>query len=191
MKINSIYFYFIVFIAIVFSVPPSEGSDAAWGKQLGGIDYFRVSAYVEGVDISMLVTELEIEAEMKQRLRQAGIWVIENHEAEEGVPKLTLNFFSDSIEPALPSDEGEAVRIYPIFIDLELAEPVHGIQRSSNHSRRLLTGKTWWTNVQAWAMERRVRSIACMAVNKALDEFIADYQAANTTMPSYAPVVMP
>ncbi|MCP4407114.1 MAG: hypothetical protein GY807_05010 [Gammaproteobacteria bacterium] len=169
----------------MFNVSPSEGGDASWDNQLSGIDYFRVSAYVEGVDISMLVTSMEIEAEMRQRLQQAGIWVLENHEAEEGVPKLTLNFFADSIEPVLPSDEGEVVRIYPIFIDLELAEPVHGIQRSPNHSRRLLIGKTWWANVQAWAVETRMRSIACMAVEKALDEFIADYQAAN------APVVTP
>ncbi|MEN8130070.1 MAG: hypothetical protein ABFS45_07710, partial [Pseudomonadota bacterium] len=87
MMIKNIYSYFVVFFAIVFYVPPSEGSDATWGNQLGGIDYFRVSAYVEGVDVGMMVTEMEIEAEMKQRLRQAGIWVLENHEAEEGVPK--------------------------------------------------------------------------------------------------------
>jgi hypothetical protein len=179
MKINKNYFFLIAFIATVFYVPPGEGKDATWSKQLAGIDYFRVSAYVEGEEISMLVTEMEIEAEMKQRLRQAEIWVLENHEAEEGAPTLTLSFFSDSIEPTLPSDENETTRIYPIFIDLELTEPVHRIQRLSEHSRRPLIGKTWWTHVQAWSLERRVRNIACMAVKKALDEFITDYQTAN------------
>jgi hypothetical protein len=85
----------------------------------------------------------------------------------------------------LPSDENEATRIYPIFIVLELTEPVHGIQRSSNHSRKQLIGKTWWTHVQAWALERRVRNISCMAVKKALDEFITDYQTANQPLQTH------
>ncbi|MEN8131677.1 MAG: hypothetical protein ABFS45_16105 [Pseudomonadota bacterium] len=42
-----------------------------------------------------------------------------------------------------------------------------------------MLGQTWWTHVQAWAVERKMRDIACLAVKKALDEFIADYRAAN------------
>jgi len=147
-----------------------------WGEQLTGLEGVYIAAHVVGADIPMMVTEEEIETEMRTRLWQAGIWVFEEPDDERNAPLLTLTFIAEPIEPVFPSDEGDVVRVYPISIDLNITEPVRGIKRVDPGSGQQLVGQTWWTHVQAWAMERTMRHIACLAVKKALDQFILDFE---------------
>jgi hypothetical protein len=149
-----------------------------WEDQLAGLEGVYIDADIVGPDIAMMVTEEEIETEMRTRLWEAGVWVFEDLDDERNAPVLTLTFIAEPVEPVFPTDEGDMVRVYPIFIDLNLTEPVTGIKRMESEVTQTLVGQTWWTHVQAWAMERTMRHIACLAVKKALDQFIEDFEAA-------------
>lgn len=148
-----------------------------WEDQLAGLEGVYIDADIVGADLPMMVTEEEIETEMRTRLWEAGVWVFEDPDDERNAPLLTLTFFAEPVEPVFPSDEGDVVRVYPIFIDLSLTELVTGVKRVESEVTQTLVGQTWWTHVQAWAMERTMRHIACLAVKKALDQFIEDFEA--------------
>jgi len=170
---------------LLFALGPNGGVARAepaamppWEDQLAGLEGVYIDADIVGADIAMMVTEEEIETEMRTRLWEAGVWVFETPDDERNAPLLTLTFIAEPVEPVFPTDEGDVVRVYPIFIDLNLTEPVTGIKRAESEVTQTLVGQTWWTHVQAWAMERTMRHIACLAVKKALDQFIEDFEAA-------------
>jgi hypothetical protein len=139
----------------------------------------RLGVFVEGEDIPMMVTEQEVRRSMRQALWEAGIWVFEDQEDTGDIGVLSLNFYSEAIEPALPGDDDETMRIYPIFITLGVVKPVYAKPGADGGAHTPMSAQIWWTEIHAWAVERRVRDIACVAVRKALAQFVEDYLAAN------------
>jgi hypothetical protein len=149
------------------------------GAQLRGLEGVRLSVFVEGEDIPMMITEQEVRLSMRQALWEAGIWVFEDQEDTGDIGVLSLNFYSEAVEPALPGDDEEAVRIYPIFITLAVRKPVYANPGAEGGAHTVMTGQIWWTEVHAWAVERGMRDIACVAVRKAVAQFVRDYRDAN------------
>jgi hypothetical protein len=149
------------------------------GAQLRGLEGVRLGVFVEGEDIPMMVTEQEVRRSMRQALWEAGIWVFEDQEDTGDIGVLSLNFYSEAIEPALPGDDDETMRIYPIFITLGVVKPVYAKPGADGGAHTPMSAQIWWTEIHAWAVERRVRDIACVAVRKALAQFVEDYLAAN------------
>lgn len=160
---------------------PNATGDHSLGAQLEGLEGVRLAPFVAGEDIPMMVTEREVGQSMRQALWEAGIWVFEDQEETGDIGVLRLNFYSEAIEPALPGEDDEALRIYPIFITLGLERPVYVNPGADGDLPPPVTAQIWWTEVHAWAVERRVRDIACVAVRKALARFVRDYLAANAT----------
>ncbi len=157
----------------------NASGDPSLGIQLRDLEGVHLDAFVEGEDIPLMVTEQEVRQSMRQALWEAGIWVFEDQEETGNIGVLRLNFYSEAIEPALPGEDDETVRIYPIFITLGLERPVYTHPGTDGDAP--MTAQIWWTQVHAWAVERRVRDIACVAVRKALARFVRDYLAANAT----------
>lgn len=165
----------ILFVAASTATVARDLASKLPANGLDRLDSFTVDSLVIGGEVSMLVTDREITEAMVERLTQAGIFADLEEDPEYRGGHLNLVFEAYSIEPVLPGDSEEPVRIYPISIYLSATRPLFLLD---GKAQRPIEGQVWWTHVEAWALERAVRDITCLAVRKALDRFVDAYTGA-------------
>lgn len=159
------------------------GAAAAGGTAnaaLRGLDGFAVEAIVDGPEVSMLLTDGEIEQEMTDVLKYAGIWRDSAGAKDGRGGRLQLVFQSYALEPVLPESHDEPVRVFPISVYLAASRPLY---LADGGSTTEVEAHVWWTHVEAWALQRTMHSVACMAIRRALGEFLDAHAAAQQSEP--------
>lgn len=174
---------FSVVLLLIFSLlcaPPgaAERDAVPAATALDGLERFTVDAVVVGQEARMLVTDQEIETEMAGILTRAGIPANPGEDREHGVGRLHLTFKAYSVEPVLPAEYDESVRLFPISVYLAASRPMY---IGKGDDTRPVEADVWWTHVDAWALERTLGTVACLAVRKALSQFVDFYGAQQTT----------
>lgn len=145
------------------------------GRALGDLEAFSVSATVVGPEVAMLVTEGEIVQAMREALGQGDVFVDEVPEEDSAGGWLHLTLEAYAVEPWVPEDAGQGLRIYPISIELSAGRSLY---LAPEPAAPAVAAQVWTTHVAAWALEGSVREIACLAVRKALTRFMNAYRSA-------------
>ena len=169
--------WYAVLMLLFLTHPIGAAADAGGmaNAALRGLEVFTVEAIVDGPEVGMLVTEAEIEAEMSEVLTQAGIWSDRIGDLDFRGGRLQLVFRSYSVEPVLPEAHDQPVQIFPISVYLAASRPLY---LGGDGEATEVEAQVWWTHVEAWALQRTMHSVACLAVRRALDQFLEAHAAA-------------
>lgn len=175
MKPNSLFAMLLLPPLLLAGTGGTADTGGTAGAALRDLDGFTVEAVVDGVEVSTLVTASDIEKEMTAVLTQSGIWNDAIDDPDFRVGRLRLVFKSYSIEPVLPEAHTEPVHVFPISVYLMASRPLylHGDGGATE-----VEAQVWWTHVEAWALQRTMHSVACMAVRRALGQFLDAHAAA-------------